>query len=219
MARWLFDGDIQFLGRIDDQVKVRGFRIEPGEIENRLTAYPEVEQAVVIVSDSQLAAYMVMEKDEAPDIGELREFLRRELPDYMIPAYFMMLESFPLTGSGKVDKKALPDPRHGVTVSAVDPGEAPGSELEKDLMGIWRGLLGNPAIGIHENFFEVGGNSLLLIQMQMEIDKKYPGQVAVTDLFNYATISGIARFMMRDQSEPGLPVHHLSLSGEYLLAV
>jgi amino acid adenylation domain-containing protein len=230
LACWMEDGNIRFLGRMDDQVKVRGFRIEPGEIENRLTAHEGVLQAVVLArqmagtggdsSTVHLIAYVKVKEGAVFDIKQLREFLGRDLPDYMTPSYFVRLEEFPLTRSGKVDKKALPDPRESLERAEPAQRRLPANGLEKELLTLWRKLTGNPAVGVGDNFFESGGNSMLLVRLHMEIEKRYPGAAAVTDLFNHASIAGIAAFISKDKEsgEDELPALSVPVRSEYLLA-
>jgi amino acid adenylation domain-containing protein/non-ribosomal peptide synthase protein (TIGR01720 family) len=167
-ARFLPDGNLEFLGRIDHQVKVRGFRIETGEIEMVLARYPAVRQAVVLAredrpGDRRLVAYVVPRDrfDVLP--AELRGFLKDSLPDYMIPSAFVSLRALPLTANGKVDRAALPEPER----ARSEPGAlvAPRNEAEEILSGIWVQVLGLERVGIHDNFFELGGDSILVIQV------------------------------------------------------
>src|SRR4030095_7367954 len=177
IARWLPDGNIEFLGRIDDQVKIRGYRIEPGEIENRLLQHKEVREAVVLArglrdSSLDLVAYVVPANAESRESGdwsqELRRFLSEQLPNYMIPSYFIKLDLLPLTANGKVDKTALPDPGE-VDIDRTTGYTAPRSRLEEQLAGIWQEVLQVEPIGIHDNFFELGGHSLKAMQIVSRI--------------------------------------------------
>ncbi|HWQ32046.1 MAG TPA: amino acid adenylation domain-containing protein [Blastocatellia bacterium] len=168
LARWLADGNVEFLGRVDEQVKIRGFRIEPGEIEAALGEHPAVREAVVIAREDtpgykRLAAYVVPHNDAVISVDELREHLRRTLPDYMIPAVFVTLAALPLTASGKVDRRALPVPE--IEQQALTADEAPRTEAEEKLLEIWQQVLGRRQFSIHDNFFAVGGDSILSIQV------------------------------------------------------
>ncbi|MBV9774972.1 MAG: AMP-binding protein, partial [Gemmatimonadetes bacterium] len=168
-VRRLFDGELEFLGRIDQQVKIRGFRIEPGEVEAALQEHPAVREATVIVredvpGDRRLVAYLTAEGDAAmPAVAELREHLRGRLPAYMVPSAFVVLDALPLTPNGKLDRRALPAPegRSGGEDSFV----APASPAEATLAEIWRELLRVERVGIHDDFFELGGDSILSIQV------------------------------------------------------
>ncbi|MCU0290202.1 MAG: amino acid adenylation domain-containing protein, partial [Acidobacteria bacterium] len=165
-ARWLPGGAIEFLGRIDHQVKIRGFRVELEEIENCLLKLDKIKEAVVLSreeegGDKYLCAYFFSEK--AYEVSELREYMAQELPDYMIPSYFVRMEAFPLTANGKIDKKALPAPK-GLYLKENTAYALPSNSIEKKLVEIWEKVLGRNPIGIHENFFMIGGDSIKSIQ-------------------------------------------------------
>ena len=194
-ACWLPDGNIEFLGRIDYQVKIRGFRIEPGEIENRLLKHGEIKDALVlakedITGDKYLAAYFISDR-ELPD-AKLREHLLKDLPDYMIPSYFVRLEKIPLTPTGKVDRGALPAPKIKEIVAYV----APRDQIEMKLAEIWAGILGiNIAlnrIGIDDNFFELGGHSLKATTLVLKIHKIFDVNIPLSRVFQLATIRRLA---------------------------
>jgi acyl-coenzyme A synthetase/AMP-(fatty) acid ligase len=171
LARWRGDGQIEYLGRLDHQVKIRGFRIELGEIEAQLLLCPEIREAVVVAgegpSGARLVAYVCPHAGMEVDTGLLREALGKALPDYMIPAAIVVLECLPLNPSGKVDRKALPEPEYG------DAGkyEAPQGKVEAMLAGIWAEVLGMPQVGRNDNFFEVGGHSLAILQVQQKLQQ------------------------------------------------
>ncbi|MCU0287966.1 MAG: condensation domain-containing protein, partial [Acidobacteria bacterium] len=205
LGRWLNDGNIEFLGRIDHQVKIRGFRIELGEIETLLLKHGQVKDAVVVLKeddtgDTYLAAYFVSGQ-EIPGL-ELREFLAKDLPDYMVPSYFMQLEKLPLNPSGKVDRKALPGPQ----LKAQTQYTPPVDELEKQLVKIWAEVLigkndnlaANP-IGRYDNFFMAGGHSLKAMRLAASIHKQFNVKIPVAELFKSPTIEAMARFI-RDAS-------------------
>ncbi|MDQ1350832.1 MAG: hypothetical protein QG657_1134, partial [Acidobacteriota bacterium] len=210
LARWLPDGNLECLGRMDQQVKIRGFRIEIGEIEDRLLKHERVKAAVVIATDSNIAhlcAYIVFKNKEsgvsekAPDAAELREYLSRRLPDYMIPAHFFLLEKIPLTPGGKVDRKSLHSTNTllGTEVEYVSPK----SDIERTIADIWKELLGLEKVGIHDNFFDLGGNSLSIIRLNSRLKQALPDKkdISVVTLFNYPTVSSLARYLNREEQE------------------
>ncbi|AEI67516.1 hybrid non-ribosomal peptide synthetase/type I polyketide synthase [Corallococcus macrosporus] len=169
VARWRGDGTLEFLGRVDEQVKVRGFRIEPGEVEATLLANPSVREAVVVARDDgkgpkRLVAYVVpvaTDSGAAPDAAALKGWVRSRLPPYMVPAAVVALDALPRTRHGKVDRRALPAPETGPAVAPV----APRSEVEATLVSLWREVLGVERVGIHDDFFELGGDSILGLQI------------------------------------------------------
>ena len=200
LARWLPDGNIQYLGRLDHQVKIRGFRIELGEIENQLLKHSRVIETVVVAKtdeagDKQLCAYIVSPDDISP--AQLRDYLAGELPDYMVPAYFVMIEHIPLTSSGKINRKALPEP-HART--AVDSYVPPQSVIEKKMVELWSEVLlikgsGNPSqpqIGITSNFFRLGGNSLKGVMLLAKIQKHFNVKIPLAALFESPTIQSLS---------------------------
>ncbi|MFD2673094.1 amino acid adenylation domain-containing protein, partial [Marinicrinis sediminis] len=195
LARWQADGTIEYLGRTDFQVKIRGYRIELGEIEHELLQHEAVSETVVTaVEDATgskaLCAYVVSSREVTA--GELKEHLLQELPDYMVPAYFVRLERMPLTANGKADRKALPKPEQDKLASGTA-YVAPRTPLEKELVEIWREWVGSSQqIGIQDNFFDIGGNSLLLLKVHHELEKRYGNWIQVTDLFANATIEQLA---------------------------
>jgi len=240
LARCLPDGQIEFLGRVDHQMKVRGYRIEPGEIEAALHSHPEVREALVLVredtpGDRRLAAYVVPHQGSGirdqgsgsedwetsrqgdketiddrrgtiyralptPDprslIPELRDHLGQTLPAYMIPSAFLLLEALPLTPSGKVDRRALPAPT-GAQIAAA-PRVAPQTELERTIAAIWQALL-KIDVGREDNFFDLGGHSLLLVQVQHQLGAALGRAITIVDLFRYPTIRTLAGFLGGDR--------------------
>ncbi|MCP4213767.1 MAG: amino acid adenylation domain-containing protein, partial [bacterium] len=197
LARFLADGNIAFMGRIDHQVKIRGFRIEPGEIENRLLQHPLLKEVVVIPrerarGDTYLCAYVVSTADIVPPATvELREYLAAALPDYMIPSYFVALDQLPSTATGKVDRKALPEPE----VAAAE-YTAPAGEIEIILAEVWQEVLGLPRIGGSANFFEIGGDSIKSIQIVSRLNQA-GFKVGINELFKYPTIARLAPFVQK----------------------
>ena len=196
LARWLPDGNIEFLGRIDNQVKIRGFRIELGEVESQLLKIEGIKEAIVLDkkdenSNKYLCAYITGEK--ALNTSELRQKLAKELPDYMIPSYFIQLEKMPLTPNGKIDKKALPEPEGKINTGVEY--EAPRNELEEKLVKIWSEVLKIDGIGINDNFFELGGHSLKATSMVSKIHKELEVEVPIREVFKSSTIKGMAGYI------------------------
>jgi amino acid adenylation domain-containing protein len=196
LARFRNNGSIEFLGRIDDQVKIRGFRIEPGEIETTLTAHPAVREVVVVAreevkGDRRLVAYIVAASDYAEGLaGELRSFLKERLPDYMIPAAFVMLDVLPLTASGKIDRRALPAPDPASEADHLF--EAPRTPVEETLAAIWSAVLKRDRIGAGDNFFDLGGHSLLATQVMSRIRSAFQLDLPLRLLFQHPTVAGLA---------------------------
>jgi len=196
-ARYLPDGQLVFLGRIDQQIKLRGHRIEPAEIETQLVALPEVESAVVVVrdaatdgvADQRLVAYYVA-ADGAEDGPGLRRQLGRSLPDYMVPAACVRLERLPLTVNGKLDIRALPEPEWSRSVE--QPFVAPRNEIEQTLARIWADILGLPEIGVHDDFFALGGHSLLATRVVSRIREAFVADLPLREIFETPTVAGLA---------------------------
>jgi arthrofactin-type cyclic lipopeptide synthetase C len=201
LARWREDGSLDYLGRNDDQVKIRGMRIELGEIETRLNQLPGINEAVLLAREDQpgqprLVAYFTEQAGaEALAVGELREHLLTQLPDYMVPAAFVRLEALPLTANGKVDRKALPKP--DLAALPTREYEAPQGELETALAQIWTEVLQAGQVGRHDHFFELGGHSLLAMRMVSLIRQRLGVELALSDLFADAQLSAIAAVLNR----------------------
>jgi amino acid adenylation domain-containing protein len=207
MGRRLPDGGIKFEGRKDFQVKIRGFRVELGEIESALTQHQNVREGVVIAKqngggDTRLIAYVVLREQQSSITGELRDFLKQKLPDYMVPSAFVLLESLPLTSSGKLDRRALPAPDDfGNRQDGQDKQDgkaasvAPLTPVEKMLATIWADLLEIKEVGINDNFFELGGHSLLAVRLFAQIEKKFGRRLPLATLFQAPTIAQLATIL------------------------
>ena len=211
LCRWLPDGNIEYLGRIDSQVKLRGFRIELGEIETALAAHPEVKNAVVRLErtdgNAQLFAWIVPQHTNgAPLDGELRRYLRERLPEYMLPAGFISLASLPLSRNGKVDRAALRPPQ------AVKPSDEerapPGSAVEQRIAKIWREVLSAEKIGSNDNFFDLGGHSLLVGDVQTRLLEAFGKAPSMVEMFQFTTIQSLATFYR--ETQPPKPVAETS---------
>lgn len=204
MARYEADGNIIFLGRIDQQVKLRGYRIELGEIETKLGEYDGVVQAVVIIredtpGDRRLVAYIVGDNKHEPAIPELREHLKNTLPDYMIPTAFVLLDDLPLTKTGKLDLHALPSPED-MRLGPVAEYVAPRTNLERLLSETWQEILGIRQIGVHDNFFDLGGDSLRAALLIHKLKEELGDYIYVVALFEAPTIATLAAYLKENYS-------------------
>ncbi|MEH2068927.1 MAG: amino acid adenylation domain-containing protein [Nostoc sp.] len=211
---YLQDGNIEYLGRIDNQVKMRGFRIELGEVEAALNQHSDVQAVCVIPredtpGDKRLVAYVVAHQDCTPTINELRQFLKAKLPEYMVPNAFVILESLPLTPSGKVDRRALPAP--DLQSERQDKFVAPRNPIEELLAQIWAQVLKLEQVGIYDNFFELGGHSLLAMQLVSRIRNIFKVELPLRELFANATVAELARSLEQLQQ------HDLELSAPPIL--
>ncbi|MBW4611885.1 MAG: amino acid adenylation domain-containing protein [Desmonostoc vinosum HA7617-LM4] len=206
LARYLPDGNIEFLGRIDHQVKIRGFRIELGEIEARLNQHPHINQAVVIPwesdrHDKSLVAYITPQSNQTLTATELRSFLKEKLPEYMLPSAFVILSTLPLTPNGKLDRQSLPvAARPELVIADI----IPQTEIEKKIATVWQNALNLEKIGIHDNFFEIGGNSLLIARIYSQLQKIFTTDISILDLFRYPTINSLAEHLSpaKNQNSP-----------------
>ncbi len=201
LARWLPEGTLEYLGRVDEQLKVRGFRIEPGEVEAALAGHPSLRAAAVAARQDALVSYCVWRDGQTNDQGALREFLRTRLPDFMVPTSFVTLDALPLTPNGKIDRGAL---------AAI--GEPPGASVrtvprdltERKLAAIWEELLGVSPIGADDHFFELGGHSLLAARVAARIENEFGKRLPLATFFESPTISQMAR-RLRGDVEPAWP--------------
>ncbi len=193
LVRRRHDGELEFFGRIDQQVKVRGFRIETGEIEVQLRRLPTVQDVAVVAlptprGDLRLVAYVVPRGEGAADVAAWRTALRAELPDYMVPSAFVCLAQLPLNANGKLDRRALPDPG---TVAEPEADQVPETDVERIVSEVWREVLGVEFVGRDSNFFELGGHSLLLVQVHERLSRLFDASLTVVDLFQYPTVSSL----------------------------
>ncbi len=196
LVRYLADGTMEFLGRIDHQVKIRGARIELGEVEAALSRHPEVGMCVVVARQDggqgkRLVAYVAPKESGAkPTPKALADFLKEQLTAAMVPSAFVVMETLPLTHNGKVDRKALPAPEYGKLedIEYVEPR----TPMEQRLASIWKDVLGVPRVGLHDNFFDLGGHSLLAIQIISKVRQEFQAELPVVSLFDDATVAGLA---------------------------
>jgi amino acid adenylation domain-containing protein len=211
-ARWLPDGQLEFLGRADAQTKIRGFRIEPAEIEAVLCEHPAIRDAVVVLrrgaSTEQALVALVVLDGSAPTGAELRRLIRERLPSYMVPAAFERIARVPLTGHGKVDRRAAASER-GVALAAEAPAAPARTETERVVASIWRELLELDEIGVEDNFFDRGGHSLLAIELQRRLARRFARDVPVLAVFEHPTVIALASYL-----DAGVRVEG-ELSGEH----
>jgi amino acid adenylation domain-containing protein len=196
-ARYLPDGTIEFLGRIGHMIKIRGMRIEPGEIQSVLGRHPQVAQATLTVNDflglgTHLISYIVFRKGEVVSESDLRIYLRQYLPEYMIPSYFVAIDALPLNANGKIDRKALPIPDiTGIKSTVV----APRNETEKILFNIWSRILNRDELSIRDNFFDIGGHSLLAMQLFSQIERQFGQRLPLKTILSTSTIADLAELL------------------------
>jgi acyl carrier protein len=196
LVRELPDGDIEYIGRIDQQIKILGHRIEPAEIEAAINRHPRIASSVVVahdgeVSDKRLAAYFTTTNCVTPTASELREFLQASLPDYMLPSLFVKIDALPVTANGKIDRSALPEPASENTLRDEE-FVAPQSPIEKRLAGIVRELLHLASVSVNDNFFLLGGHSLLGTQLIVKIRSAFGVDLTLRSLFEAPTIAELS---------------------------
>ncbi len=223
LTRWLPDGNIEFLGRGDHQVKVRGFRIELGEIESELARHEEINEVVVTSRQSEtgenyLCAYIVARAEQQISVSSLQEYLGRELPDYMVPAYFVFVDRIPLTPSGKIDHRGLPEPGIKKEKKYV----APRNRIEEELVKIWRGVLEikalPTAIGIDDNFFHMGGHSLKATSLGSRIHKVFNVKIPLAEIFKRPTIRELSGYIGNTVEEQYTGIEPVEKKDFYLLS-
>lgn len=202
-VRWNNDGLLEFHGRADRQTKIRGYRVEPEEIERIIIAVEGIKQALVQVRESggrkYLAAYLVSGKDVAPRTSVLRKILTACLPEYMLPDTYTFLESLPLTLNGKIDYRALPEPDFGLGDTYVAPREP----LEKELCSIWQSLLGIEQVGVDDNFFRIGGNSMMAVRLTALARRELGAEIPLALLFEHKTVAGLADVLRQNLNQSG----------------
>jgi len=201
LVHYLPDGNMEFLTRLDHQVKLRGFRIELGEIETVLDQHPDIRESAVTLREDMpggkhLAAYVVMAKERELDANELRSFLRKKLPEYMIPSRFVLMDAFPLTPNGKIDLRALPAPDHERSAVKHTP---PQTETQRKIASIWSEILELEDVGLNDSFFDLGGHSLLAVRMFSQIQKIFGKNLPLSILFQFPTIEQLAEAVCREE--------------------
>ncbi|MCP4152070.1 MAG: amino acid adenylation domain-containing protein, partial [bacterium] len=219
LAKWMANGEIQFIGRVDFQVKIRGFRIELGEIQTVLLAHKDITEAVVVdLEDDQqqkyLAAYVVAKKEIVP--AEVRQFAAEKLAEYMLPSHIIQMDKFPLSTSGKINRKALPAP-HTAAPATVQ-YEAPRNEIEEKLAKIWQELFAKEKIGINENFFDLGGHSIKAISLVARVSREFDVQLPVTEIFKTSHIKGLAKYIQEAEASIYLSIQPVQEGETFLLS-
>jgi acyl-CoA synthetase (AMP-forming)/AMP-acid ligase II len=209
LVRLMDNGEMEYLGRIDHQVKIRGNRVELGEIERKMTHLQTIEEAVVIVREDEngnnyLCGYVKMAQGNQLNISELREALLKKLPGYMIPAYFISLERFPITPTGKVDRKKLPFPA-GHRPTLGNTYVAPETAMARAIVVIWQDILKLDKVGIHDNFFDLGGNSLDIIRLKSRLQELLKRETHIMALFQYPTIYTFTQHITQSQLTAAVP--------------
>jgi acyl-coenzyme A synthetase/AMP-(fatty) acid ligase len=198
LGRYLPDGNIEFLGRRDHQVKIRGYRIEPGEIEAVLAQHPQVQECVTVVREDtpeqrQIVAYVVPAAGTRLADSDLRPFLRERLPDYMVPAVLVTLDALPLMPNGKVDRAGLPAPTQSLTLPEERGQIDTATPVEEALMEIWREVIGVAKVGLHDDFFDLGGHSVLVAQITSRVRHVFEVDLSMRHLFGAPTVAALAR--------------------------
>lgn len=211
LVRWLPDGNIEFLGRTDFQVKIRGFRIEPEEIESVILKHDRVKQCAVIPWEQYLVAYVVP-RDNAISQEELKAFLGRHLPEFMIPRAFIQIEAFKLNNNFKIDRTKLPPPKMEDIISSKREYVSPGTPTEEALAEIWKELLKLDKISINDNFFEIGGNSILTVRMLSSIKRKLGAEVNISQMFSMPTVAYLAAYIDGTGITSGMVEDNLSIA-------
>ena len=201
LARYRPDGVIECMGRLDHQVKIRGFRIELGEIEASLTRHPDVQQAVVVAredhnGDRQLVAYVVRQNRVGFNTSELRNYLKESLPEYMVPPVYVVMDTLPQTPNGKVDRNALPDPA-GQRIEESSPFVSPRTPLEQSIATIWQEVLKVERVGLEDNFFDLGGHSLLIVKVFNKLKQISDFKFTLVDMFQHPTVGALSSFLDR----------------------
>ena len=203
LGRYRADGQIEYVGRADHQVKIRGYRIEIGEIEAALRENEAVEECVVVVreleGEKRLVGYFVNERGDEPNVTELRDFLKNRLPEYMIPGAFVMLDALPLTQNGKIDRGRLPEPKAN-RLSLREPYAPPRNEAEGIITTIWQEILKVDRVGLNDNFFDLGGHSLLMIKIHNKLQDVFNRKVPMVEMFRHPTVRGMAAHLTDSRS-------------------
>jgi amino acid adenylation domain-containing protein len=205
LGMYLADGAVAFLGRADDQVKIRGFRVEPAEVEARIRQHPGVQDVAVVAvgkgdGERRLTAYLVLNPLVRLALAELRRFVQARLPEYMAPAALVVLDRLPVTPNGKLDRRALPAPEP-IHLDHEAAYVAPRGRLDRTVASVWCGVLGLKAVGLHDNFFDVGGSSLAMVEVHARLQQALGRQISIIDLFIHADIQSLVEYLGRPPTD------------------
>ncbi len=211
LCRWLPEGVVEYMGRLDFQIKIRGLRVELGEIEASIADNGLVKNCTVVArehgaGDKQIVAYIIWQPGVTPKPEALRDELRKRLPDYMVPAHFVSLPSLPLSPNGKLDQRALPAPAQEESQRPEKFYSPPASQAEQRIAEIWRAVLGTAQVGILDNFFDLGGDSLRLMRVRNELQRAFSRELAIVDLFRYTTVAALAQHLTSGDGVAGAQV-------------
>jgi amino acid adenylation domain-containing protein len=203
-ARYLPDGTIEYLGRLDNQVKIRGNRIELGEIESALSQHPNVREACALAredvpGDQRIVAYIIPTQNQEHLNSILRDYLKQKLPEYMVPSHFITLDAFPLTPNQKIDRKMLPAPDQ-VEIQPEMAYVPPKNDLQQKIASIWQKVLNVPIVGMNDNFFELGGHSLLMVRVYYQLCEITDRELCITDMFRFPTINALTEYLSQDSA-------------------
>lgn len=221
LARYRADGNLEFLGRLDHQVKISGHRVELGEVEEVIQSHPAVQQVVVVADEekglTRLAAYIVPRAGESVNAFDLKKHIRQKLPEQMVPAAIVEIKELPLTVSGKIDRKRLPK-AESVKTSAAEPAKAPRTDIERFIAEIWQEHLKVQNIGVDDNFFDLGGHSMMVLPIHERLAVRFGEQITVIDLFSYPSISTLARYLENPQDDTPLEIAAMERADRQLQA-
>lgn len=221
LARYLPDGNLEFLGRLDDQVKISGHRVEPGEVEEVIQSHAAVQQVAVVAdaekSVKRLIAYVVPRAGQAINAFDLKRHVRQKLPEPMVPAAIVEIRELPLTASGKIDRKRLPRPE-SIKSTTAENGKAPRTEIERFIAEVWQEHLQIPNIGVDDNFFDLGGHSMLILSIHERLATRFGERITVIDLFSYPSIATLANHLEQPQDDAPLELAAMERADRQLQA-
>jgi acyl carrier protein len=221
LARYLPDGILEFLGRIDDQVKISGHRIEPREIEEVIQSHPAVQQVAVVVDEEKsikrLIAYIVPSAGQVINAFDLKRHVRQKLPEPMVPGAVVVIKELPLRASGKIDRERLPKPETIKSVAAAS-DKAPRTEIERFIAEVWQEHLQVANIGVEDNFFDLGGHSMLILSIHERLAARFQDRITVIDLFSYPSIAALAKYLEQPQDDAPLELAAMERADRQLQA-
>src|SRR5579859_1251173 len=221
LARYLLDGNLEFLGRVDNQVKISGHRVEPGEVEEIIQSHPAVQQVAVVVDENKgikrLIAYIVPHAGQVVNAFDLKRHVREKLPEPMVPAAIVEIKEFPLTASGKIDRKRLPKVE-SIKSKGGENDKAPRTEIERFIAEIWQDHLQITNIGVEDNFFDLGGHSMMALSIHARLAARFDDRITVIDLFTYPTVATLAKHLEQPQNDAPLELAAMERADRQLQA-